>query len=331
MKDQEWDQLVFKASQSPHYMQSSAWALSKADSPWFLSRLIIDDIPLQVFSRTVPGLGKVHHTPQPSVFTTKNIELITNAIRGKYKQGLVFKTQLYEPYSDTLIQAFLENGWKKAHGTQYNHNVVLDLRGEEQTVFERMKRRARYESRVGQRNNVTVQKVSIDEKNINKMLNLLSITNKRTGAFIRKPDYLAKYWKIFGAAGQGDLWFAYHKQNLLAGAFVIKYGDRAWYKDGASTLHESKLMASRYLQWEIMRNLRHQNIKYYDLSGIPSPQEKARGFMAGIHTFKTGFSEDTVHYMPAMELPLSKSYKLWPKAEKQYLRLYSKLKKDYWY
>ena len=90
-------------------------------------------------------------------------------------------------------------------------------------------------------------------------------------------------------------------------------------------------MAPRLLQWEIIKDLRHQGVTKYDFSGVPSPEEAAASHMKGLYVFKTGFSNDLTAYMPALELPLGPLYKLWPKAEPQFLRLYSGFKKDFWY
>jgi len=47
--------------------------------------------------------------------------------------------------------------------------------------------------------------------------------------------------------------------------------------------------------------------------------------------FKTAYSKNTVELMPTMELPLSKRYALWPKAEKQWLRVYNLFAHNLWW
>lgn len=334
-KHQDWDKLVLASSNHPNYMQSESWAKTKESSSWKTSYILIDDarpaLPLQVFSRSVPSLGKVHYAPQVSGVSQKNIDILTKAIKKQCKKGIVFKLELYQPYSQELISAFQKAGWKRGNSVQYRDSVDVDLSGTEEDMFLRLKRRARYEVRVAQRNGVKVEKVAPGLTNFNKLAELLDITSKRTGAFIRPRSYLFKYWKIFSDAGLGDIYFVRHKKTPLAGTFIIKYGSHAWYKDSGSTGHENKLMASRFMLWEIMRDLQKQGIKSFDLSGIAAQEDLKTSSLAGLNPFKTGFSNDTVKYMPALELPLSVRYKLWPQAESQYLRLYSKLKKDFWY
>ncbi len=334
--DRAWDDLLLDKTQEPNYLQSSTWANTKAGSPWKASRIIIETsnqstLPLQVFSRTVPGLGKVHYAPQVTGLTRAAISAITEVIKDQYSDGMVFKLEPYLPDNKDLIQDFSSKGWRIGNGVQYRDSVIVDLSGSQDELFARLKKRARWEVRVAQRGNVKVEKTDNNQDSRDLLAGLISQTGKRTGAFFRSATYLNNYWQLFHDAGQGDLYLARHGKDLLAGAYVIKFGNRAWYKDSGSVGHESKLMASRFLQWEIMKDLQKQGIKHYDLSGIPSEEELATSHMRGLYTFKTGFSDNTMKYMPAMEIPLNIRHKLWPKSEQHFLRLYSGIKKDFWY
>lgn len=332
--DEAWDKLVLDVADGSHYMQSSVWAATKAHSQWPVSRIVPESSntpPLQVFSRTVPGLGLLHYAPEVAGVTPENIPAITKQIRDHYRRGLAFKLELYLPYSDELLGAFKANGWVRGNSVQPRDTVLVDLARSEEELFNSMKRRARYEVRVAQRNKVRVEKPAITQANLDKLSKLIDITGERSGAFFRKHDYRNRYWQAFAKANQGSLYFAYHDKDLLAAAYVIRYGKSAWYKDGGSVRDKSNLMGSRFLQWEIMRDLQTQGINRYDQSGIPAKEELETSSLKGLYTFKTGFAPDTVKLMPAVELPLGKRYPLWPKAETQFLRLYSGLRKDFWY
>ena len=333
-EEKAWDESVLSLGGTPHYMQSSAWGQSKARSQWPVSRLVVDvgthKLPVQVFSRTVPGFGRLHYAPEVSSVTKNTIPSLTNEIQNNYK-GMAFKLELYQPYDEDLIEAFQKNGWARANSVQHRTSVIIDLSGTEEELFTSMKKRARYEVRVAQRNNVRVEKVDITQDRLNILAELMGITAKRSGAFFRKDTYTNRYWHSFNNAGLGSLYFAWHDMDLLAGAYVVNYGPTAWYKDGGSVRHKSNLMGPRYLQWEIMRDLQSQGVKQYDLSGIPAAEDVEKSSMKGLYVFKTGFSNESVKFMPAMELPLSKRHQLWPKAEQHFLRLYSGFRKDFWY
>lgn len=333
-EEKAWDEAVLSLGGTPHYMQSSAWGQSKARSQWPVSRLAVgvhnQKLPVQVFSRSVPGFGRLHYAPEVSSVTKNTIPSLTNEIQNNYK-GMAFKLELYQQYDENLIEAFQKNGWVRANSVQHRTSVIINLNGTEEELFASMKKRARYEVRVAERNKVRVEKVEITQKRLNILAELMGITAKRSGAFFRKDSYTNRYWHSFNNAGLGSLYFAWHDMDLLAGAYVVNYGPTAWYKDGGSVRHKSNLMGPRYLQWEIMRDLQSQGLKYYDLSGIPATEDVEKSSMKGLYVFKTGFSNESVKFMPAMELPLSKRHQLWPKAEHHFLRLYSGFRKDFWY
>lgn len=332
---QDWDKLVLGLGTAAHYMQSSAWGQSKSLSLWPVSRVVVNSknvtLPVQVFSRTVPGLGRLHYAPEVAGVDKGIISALTEEVSKQYSKGLAFKIELYQPYSEDIISAFEANGWVRGNSVQYRNTVIVDLSGTEKDLFTRMKRRARYEVGLAQRSGVKVEKAEVNQKSLNTLASLMDLTAKRSGAFFRKPSYSNKYWHAFNKYNQGSIYFARHDNDLLAGAFVITFGKCAWYKDGGSDRKKSNLMAPRFLQWEIMRNLQSQDLKQYDLSGIPAVEDLETSSLKGLYTFKTGFSNQTVRLMPAMELPFGKRYTLWPKAEHQFLRLYSGLKKDFWY
>lgn len=330
-----WDELVLNHDPRAHFMQSSAWGESKALSQWPVSRFIAQSetalLPLQVFSRTVPGLGRLHYAPNVAGITPDFISPLTTQLREQYGRGLVFKFEPCQPHSEPLIAAFKAAGWVQGNSVQYRNTVIVDLNGTDEALFARIKKRARYEIRVAQRHNVRVEKVEVTQQRLDLLATLMDITATRSGAFFRKNTYTNKYWHSFARNSQGSLYFAWHDYDLLAGAFIVTYGKNAWYKDGGSVRQKSNFMGPRFLQWEIMRDLKAQGIEHYDLSGIPGNEELETSPMKGLHTFKTGFSNDTVRLMPAMELPFGKRYPVWPKTELQFLRLYSGFRKDFWY
>ena len=160
---------------------------------------------------------------------------------------------------------------------------------------------------------------------------MIAATAKRTGAFFRDAEYTSRYWKAFADNNLGSLYFAKLGDELLAAAYVIRFGNTAWYKDSGSIRQGGQVMAPRLMLWHIIKDLHQQGVTAYDLSGIPAPEEAETSHMKGLYVFKTGFTNNTTRFMPAMELPLSNRYRLWPKLERHFLRLYAGFTKDFWY
>lgn len=246
-------------------------------------------------------------------------------------KGLVFKLELYQPYSEELINAFKQCGWVTANSVQHRNTVLVDLNGTNEELLARIKKRARYEVRLAQRSGVRIERRPVTQEGLDLLATLMNITAKRSGAFFRKNTYTNRYWKSFAKTNQGHLYFAWHDLDLLASAYVVTYGENAWYKDGGSVRQKANLMGPRLLQWEIMTDLQAAGVTQYDLCGIPAEEDLSTSSMKGLYTFKTGFAKETVQFMPAMELPFGHRYPMWPKSERQFLRLYSGFTKDFWY
>ena len=113
-------------------------------------------------------------------------------------------------------------------------------------------------------------------------------------------------------------------------AYVIQIGERAYYKDGASTRQHANLFASRSMHWQIMQDLQKNGCKIYDLCGVMRAHHlDAKN--AGLYTFKTGFA-DPVELQGSYILSLGKlRYKAWAKLEPTLTKLYLRLRNDLWY
>jgi serine/alanine adding enzyme len=100
---------------------------------------------------------------------------------------------------------------------------------------------------------------------------------------------------------------------LLAGAFVIYMGDKAWYKDGGSFTVKRELMAPYSLQWEIMRWLKARGVASYDLVAVPpADQLNDKHPFWGLYRFKSGFNSEITEFIGAWDFPLrSWQYRLW--------------------
>ncbi|MCX7521182.1 peptidoglycan bridge formation glycyltransferase FemA/FemB family protein [Microbacterium sp. STN6] len=329
-----WDDEVLALQGDAHFMQSEAWAATKQATPWALSRIAADasPLPVQLFTRRVPAFGSLVHAPRVAGVRAEHVPELTRALRQAASRGaFAVKLEFFQHDDDALFAAFEENGWMRTLASQYRHAVSLDITGSEDEVLGRFKKRARYEVRAAERGGVEVKRVPLTSENVDTMVSLVNTTKDRTGAFFRHRGYLERAWRAFAERGQGDLYFASHEGEILAGAFVFSFGRTAWYKDGGSVRSKPKLMAPRFLQWEIMRDLRARGIERYELGNIPDPDAVEGSSTAGLFRFKTGFSDETVRYLPAVELPLKDRQGFWHTQEKNWLRVYSRARRDYWY
>ncbi|GAA4366150.1 lipid II:glycine glycyltransferase FemX [Agromyces bauzanensis] len=328
-----WDDRILSTHTLPHFMQSSTWERIRSDGPWQVKRCVLGadpDFPVLVFERNAEGFGTLQHLPRVSGLAPADIPALTECIRAERGNAFATKIEVHQPRDDALVAAFESSVWLPTRASQYRHAVVVETGSGEDEVLAAMKKRARAEIRVAERNGVTAGRVELTEENRRRMLHLVRKTEERTGAFFRGACYLERVWTAFSEHERGQLYFAWHDGRVVAGAFVARYGRNAWYKDGGSLRDRPQLMASRLLQWEIIRDLAASGIERYDLGHVPPPAEPdAPG--QGVLTFKSAFARDVLEYMPAFLLPHEERAEAWRRGESEFIAAHRARMGDYWY
>lgn len=316
-------------------MQIGAWADIKSTFGWKteeVSLASIPDTPIFIYSRSVPSLGKFHYLPGITGISEDNAKQFTRELKRNLTSGFGARIEPYQIYDESVINALEKAGWQriKRH-VQYRDTILIDLSQKEEAILASFKSRARYEIKQATTFGVSVEEAELSTRNLEIMYGLLEETSKRNKFYIRDRKFTMKYWKRFAGEGRLKLFFARHEEDILAGAVIIVNKDYAWYKEGGSQVGKNNLLGPRLLLWEAMRALKKGGVKTFDLGGIPNPENHENSSMRGIYVFKSAFSRETVTLMPAMELALNSKYKLWPKTEEQWLRVYNLFARNLWY
>jgi lipid II:glycine glycyltransferase (peptidoglycan interpeptide bridge formation enzyme) len=159
-----------------------------------------------------------------------------------------------------------------------------------------MKSKWRYNIRLARRRGITVREGGAGD--LQAFYDIYAETGERDGFLIRPYRYYEAAWRTMLAAQEdvenpagGALLLAEHEEEVLpiAGLFLMKYGNCAWYFYGASTDRHRRDMPNHLLQWEAMSWARRQGCTKYDWWGAPSDLEDPLDAMQGVWTFKQGF------------------------------------------
>jgi lipid II:glycine glycyltransferase (peptidoglycan interpeptide bridge formation enzyme) len=334
--DRGWDERVLETHRPSNFMQSRTWAGIRSDGPWEVGATELGDaaqLPALVFARDAPGAGELRHIPRLGGVTAAAVPGLTAAVVDGRGAAFATKVELYQPRDGELEAAFAAAGWLPTRASQYRFGVVADLADGADATLACMKKRARAEIRTGERNGVVVERTEVGDRDTGtgteEMLALVRATEERSGAFFRSDEYLRSVWSGFAADGRGHLYLAWYDDRVVAGAFVVRYGRRAWYKDGGSLRQFPNLMASRLLQWRIIQDLSRDGVLHYDLGHVPPPDEQTSAGR-GILTFKTAFAP-VIEYMPAFLLPHAPVAEAWRTGESAFLASYRATTGDYWY
>jgi lipid II:glycine glycyltransferase (peptidoglycan interpeptide bridge formation enzyme) len=313
-----WDELVMANPDGGHVLQSRAWGEFKRGRGWEPHYRIAesgsDRIAILLLHRRLPGFGGVWYAPRgPGVADPGQLSALRDDLHSLRPGFLVKIDPELEAGADT-------SGWPGAGILKARTEVqpgtatiLVDLRPSEDEILASFKPKARYNIRLAARHGVEVRRLPVDDRTVDVMYRLMGATQQRAGFILRPRDYFAAYWRLQHAAGNGDFFFAFHDDEVLAGCFVTHFGSKAWYKDGGSSRRHHELMAPHLLQWEVMRWLRGRGVRVYDLVAVPRASEMSPEHpYFGLYRFKTGFNEHVTEFVGTWDIPLGpRRYRMW--------------------
>jgi len=185
------------------------------------------------------------------------------------------------------------NFLRSAHSIQPPRTLVVDIRGGEAEILEKMKQKTRYNIRLAQKKGIVVR----SSADLDVFYQLIQTTSRRDRFGVHSPDYYQKVYDLFSPHGQCELFQAEFEGQPIAALMVFTRGERAWYFYGASSDAYREFMPTYLLQWEAMRWAKNRGCKLYDLWGVPDYEEsfleenftlRSDGLW-GVYRFKRGF------------------------------------------
>ena len=134
-------------------------------------------------------------------------------------------------------------------------------------------------------------------------------TGQRQEFGVHVPRYYERAYDLFVPNGDAALLMGSYDGLDLAGVFVFKLGEQAWYLYGASRQQERQRMASFGVQWAGLEWALGHGCTSYDLYGIPDEDEAAleANFQErddglwGVYRFKRGWGGRVVRSVGAWD------------------------------
>lgn len=183
------------------------------------------------------------------------------------------------------------------------HTVIIDLKKSEETLLAEMRRQTRYEVKQAEKQGITVEKDN-SEALFREFHAVQVETAKRKGFIPPKIQNLLAEREAFGE--NAEIYVAYSAEHEpIAYGLILKDINEAEYYEAASTDLNRRLPGAYALLWQVIKDLKKTDIKYFNLYGI-APQGQPHHRYAGVTTFKTGFTNTRTEYVPAHDLVISK-------------------------
>lgn len=333
----EWGSFL-SAHPHAHILQTTAWGDLKSRFGWTVFRIQCGSIAAQILIRKLalgfniaylpkgPIGGEklfVHNQePQYQIWDealNQFMEEIDSLCRAQRCIFLKIEPDIWQitphEHRDVHIFGFRNSG----HAIQPPRTIVMDLRGSEEQILDRMKQKTRYNIRLASKKGVRVY----PSTDIAAFTKILDITSRRDGFGVHSLDYYACAYNIFYPLGECELFMSEYEGQILAGLMVFAHGNRAWYFYGGSSEIKRELMPNYLLQWEAIRWARSRGCNEYDLWGIPDYDEttlennflKRSDGLWGVYRFKRGFGGKICRSMGPFDrvynLPVYQLYNAW--------------------
>ena len=183
------------------------------------------------------------------------------------------------------------------------HTVMVDLTKSEEEILAGMRRQTRYEVRRADKLGIKV--VSGNTEELFKEFHSEQVKTAHRQNFIppsekvllAEKEAFGENIKIYVAeTAEGE---------KIAYGLILGSGKEADYYEAASTELNRKMPGAYALLWQAIKDLKKEGYERFNLWGIaPAGQPNHR--YAGVTTFKTGFSDNVVEFVPAHDLVISK-------------------------
>lgn len=183
------------------------------------------------------------------------------------------------------------------------HTVMVDLTKSEDEILANMRRQTRYEVRRADKMGIKV--ISGDSEELFKEFHAEQVKTAHRQNFI-PPSEKVLLAEREAFKGKINIYVAETAEGeKIAYGLILGSGEEADYYEAASTELNRKMPGAYALLWQAIRDLKAAGYKRFNLWGIaPAGQPNHR--YAGVTTFKTGFSDNVVEYVPAHDLVISK-------------------------
>jgi lipid II:glycine glycyltransferase (peptidoglycan interpeptide bridge formation enzyme) len=209
---------------------------------------------------------------------------------------------------------------------------ILDITKDNKDLLNNMTEHTRFAIKRSAKQGVKIES-SIDFKKLDKFWELFKQNIKKDHIIPHPKYYYEEQIKAFAQDRQYRIYWATHKNKLLAAALIPFYGDTAYYLHDAFRDHDNSVFASHGLIWQAIQDAKDEEIKYFDFSGI-SEKKNSHNLWYKSTEFKKGFGGFVQNTISTYDLPikntkyslvktLESTQKIWRKPYYQIIKRFS--------
>jgi lipid II:glycine glycyltransferase (peptidoglycan interpeptide bridge formation enzyme) len=308
---EQWDALL-QNRPNAHFLQSSFWSAFKSRHGWQSHPLFFrtDDIglPVLALTRTISRLSldvayipKGPAIPEDQPETWRQFLTDVTGYFGRSRRLAILKIEPEVLAANKSVETIFHQARfsQSALHPQFKRTSWVDLKPSETDILNSFHTKTRYNIRLAERKEVIIREV-VDAASLEVFYQLYRETSLRQNFPARDAGYYKALWADLAERDMGTLLLATHKDIPVAGVYIIRFGNRAYYQFGASSEQHRTLMAPHLLQWRAIQWARSLGCEVYDMVGLPETEDPADPFY-GVWRFKQGFRGEDRTFLGAMD------------------------------
>lgn len=328
-----WDSLVATNPGGGEFLAARAFADTKSQVGWVPRYLVfargsaIHSVAL-VLERQIPLLGHLWYIPRGPA--APDFDAFAEHLRALHRFARTAAPRVFAitveppiiadenagqaPLPEVITQGLDVRSRPALQGNATTAIVRLDRSDEE--LLASFDKKCRNMVRRAERDGAIVRQVPPSPETFAHMHRLMRLVGGGTADLaLRAPEYSETLWQGFSQAGQGQFYAIDADDGTPAVmGFLIRVGDRAFYKDGGSERDRVTPGMSNLLLWQMMRDARDAGATEIDLFGVAPAwaQSTADHPAYGLGLFKLSFSRERTTYVGAFDLVLRpRRFQLW--------------------
>ncbi len=266
-------------------------------------------------------LGYLPKGPQPNLEMLESLKKI-----GKQNNCLFIKLEPNSGFDPQVHEFLLANGCRIGKPLFTKYTFVLDLSKSEEELLAQMKEKTRYNTRLAQKQGVTVTEDNSPVAFEN-YLKLSKETTTRQHFYAHDEKYHRLMWETLQPNGIAHLLLAQRStpydlqpttsNSPLVAWILFLFNDVLYYPYGASSSENREVMASNLMMWEAIKWGKAHDAKFFDLWGALGPNPDPKDPWYGFHRFKEGYGATLTESIGTYDLVLNPFlYKLYNLADK---------------
>lgn len=253
-------------------LQDAEWGDLKSGFGWSPFYVSTETSGAMVMFRALPAGLKIAYIPRGPVgkeFKSLWPE-IHSLCRQKHAIFLRVEPDFWQGTPDAGALEYSMEGFIPSFATvNPPRTIIVSLDGSEEDWLSRMNQKTRYNIRLSQKKDLTVEET--DDTGV--FHKLMLTTGSRDAFGVHSEAYYRKCLDCFRQNKKGRIILVRYQEKPLSALMLFTEGKRGYYLYGASSNEERNRMPNHLAQWTAMKMCKEAGCTEYDLWGIPDEDE----------------------------------------------------------